>query len=309
MGKTSIGWTRGDDGSLGETWNPVTGCTKVSAGCKHCYAERVFPRAYAKSGRRFIDVATHPDRLEQPLRWRKPRRVFVNSMSDLFHEDIPEEFIDRVWRVMTKARQHTFQILTKRPERMLAYLSRFRPDGDGWMTRDGRPAMGELQSGPLTSTPHWPSKHIWLGVSVEDQETANERIPLLLQTPAALRFVSYEPALEPVRWDFSWLPHGSVDSMFPRLDWIIVGGESGPGARPFDIAWARETLLQCRKAGIACFVKQLGARPIAAKMELLAAGWAVEPDYPPCFRLDLRDRKGENPAEWPADLRVQEFPR
>lgn len=172
-GATKIQWTD-------ETWNPVTGCTKVSQGCKHCYAERVFPRAYAKTGRCFTDVRTHPERLDQPLRWKKPRRVFVNSMSDLFHEDVPDEFIDKVWEIMANAPDHTFQILTKRPARMLAWTGGV--DAGKW---------------PMWLLP-WPLPNVWLGVSVEDQATADERIPPLLRTAAAVRFISLEPCLGPV---------------------------------------------------------------------------------------------------------------
>jgi protein gp37 len=277
------------------TWNPVTGCTKVSQGCKHCYAERVFPRVYGKHmmqdfhsdagparailpprPRRFTDVVSHPDRLDQPLHWKKPRRVFVNSMSDLFHEDVPDEFLDSVFRVMVRARKHTFQILTKRPERMRAYMGSFKPDGDGWVTRNGVPAMGKIQSSPLIADNNWPPANIWLGTSVEDQETANERIPLLLQTPAAIRFVSYEPALDAVqftRWlyestacancgDASWpAGHCCDDPLIvatPSLHWLIAGGESGPNARPAHPDWFRSARDQCVAAGVAFFFKQWG---------------------------------------------------
>lgn len=186
--KSKIEWTDA-------TWNPVTGCTKVSQGCKNCYAERVFPRAYgskpyiAPNGttpqewrrRKFIDVQCHPERLDQPLRWKKPRRIFVNSMSDLFHESVPDEFIMRVFTVMWQpaASKHIFQILTKRPARMRRFL-----------TSNGAATWW----GGCSSL--W--KHIQLGISCEDQQTANERIPLLLQTPAALRFLSLEPLLGPI---------------------------------------------------------------------------------------------------------------
>jgi protein gp37 len=227
---TTIEWTD-------ESWNPVTGCTKVSAGCKNCYAERVFSRVYGGDvmidqdqlrarKRRFTDVQIHPDRLEQPLRWRAPRRVFVNPMSDLFHEDVPEDFIDKVFAEMAFGQRHTFQILTKRPQRMLDYMA----------TGDRR----ELVACPVMHALdeiEWPLDNVWLGVSVENQETADERIPLLLQTPAAVRFVSYEPALGPVDFRFDWMPHGQIDSMYPRLDWVIVGGESGPRARAGQRVW------------------------------------------------------------------------
>lgn len=292
---TRIQWTDA-------TWNPVTGCTKVSAGCKHCYAERAFPRVYGN--REFADVRTHPNRLDQPLRWKRPRRVFVNSMSDLFHEDVPVDFVLRCWLTMMHAGRHTFQILTKRPARMRSILT----------------------SASFSSIK--PMPHIWLGVSVEDQATADERIPLLLQTPAAVRFVSYEPALGPV--DFTrWIRHAGID-------WIIVGGESGPKARPFDVQWARNTIAQGRAAGVACFVKQLGANirdRNDAGFDAYAETWAEGPDagkptMPSAWpephdiediieatiyqgapvRVRLNDRSGGDPSEWPLDLRVRDFP-
>jgi protein gp37 len=171
---TKIEWTDA-------TWNPVSGCTKVSAGCKNCYAEREWPRltrlipAYA--GREFSDVRCHPERLDQPICWKRPRKVFVNSMSDLFHSAVPDDFIDMVFAAMAIAKQHVFQVLTKRPERMLDY-------------------MCNLNKRPNLSGVCLPN--VWLGVSIEDQATANERIPLLLQTPAAKRFLSIEPMLEPI---------------------------------------------------------------------------------------------------------------
>ena len=169
-------------------------------------------------------------------------------MSDLFHESLPDAAIDRVFAVMADCPQHTFQVLTKRPERMLQYVT-------------GKPLP-----------------NLWLGTSVENQATADVRLPLLLQVPAAVRFVSYEPALGPVGFAFA-------------VDWIIVGGESGPGARPFDIAWARQTIAHCGTTRTACFVKQLGAKPIEG-----------------CHPLALRDRKGGDWSEWPEDLRVRQFP-
>jgi protein gp37 len=176
--RSSIEWTDA-------TWSPVTGCTKVSEGCRHCYAETMAKRFWGD--RHFGDVQCHPDRLEQPLRWRKPRRVFVNSMSDLFHPAVPDDFIDRVFAVMALCPQHTFQVLTKRPERMRAWF-----DGGEHlrMTRCFRNFQHYTKPvGP------WPLPNVWLGVSVEDQATADERIPVLLDTPSALCFVSAEPLL------------------------------------------------------------------------------------------------------------------
>lgn len=222
--KSKIEWTDA-------TWNPVTGCTKVSQGCKFCYAERVFSRPYP--GRAFTDVRCHPERLDQPLKWKSPRRIFVNSMSDLFHEAVPMEFIMRVIAKMAVCPQHTFQTLTKRPERMMSVLS-------------GVPSIAAFNN-------------LWWGVSVEDQKTADERIPLLLQTPAAVRWVSYEPALGPV--DFSrFLPVETIGGvkMERWLDWIVAGGESGPHARPAHPDWFRQVRDQCQAAGAPFFFKQWG---------------------------------------------------
>lgn len=229
---SSIEWTDA-------TWNSVTGCSKVSQGCKHCYAERIFNRPYP--GRDFTDVRTHPDRLEWPLKWRgskqaksegRPSRIFVNSMSDLFHEKVPDEFIDKVFAVMAMAKQHTFQVLTKRPERMRAFLR--------------NPYWGRSAALP----------NVWLGVSVEDQPTADKRIPILLQTPAAIRFVSYEPAIGPV--DFEQYTGYRRMRDFKELDWVIAGGESGPHARPSHPDWFRSVRDQCQAAGIPFLFKQWG---------------------------------------------------
>lgn len=315
---TNIQWTD-------ETWNPVTGCTKVSQGCKNCYAEKVFPRAYSKDQwpngdgtfrpRRFTDVECHPARLAAPLSWKKPRRVFVNSMSDLFHEDVPFEFIDEVFAVMALRTRHTFQVLTKRPERMREYMSGDRTG----VLEQAFETVANRHGDVAGSVAHenvqargWPPPNVWLGVSVEDQATADERIPLLLETPAALRWVSYEPALGPV--DFRCVKVGASRSLYRAnaltgdgfdgrpLDWIVVGGESGPGARPFDIEWARSTVRQCKDAGVACFVKQLGARVTGQIEHPDNEGYGV-------VAARLNDRKGGDMDEWPKDLRVREWPR
>jgi len=266
MAKTSIEWAT-------DVWNPVTGCNKVSQGCKHCYAETIAERFWAKqyppnpdgSPRKFTDVRVHPERLEDPLKWRKPRRVFVNSMSDLFHPSVPFEYVADVFDVMADDRceHHTFQILTKRPKRIMEFLS--------W--------SGDLLPGDtpmnvnLEVLGHF-GYNVWLGVSVEDQETADERIPSLLQTPAAVRFVSYEPALGPVDFKlvrrepcshmgcFHHVSHpcegcGYQAGRLP-IDWIIMGGESGPGARPMHPDWVRSTRDQCQAAGVPFFFKQWG---------------------------------------------------
>lgn len=259
---TQIEWTD-------ETWNPVTGCSKVSQGCKNCYALREWPRlaanpkATAYFGREFSDVACHPERLDTPLRWTKPRKVFVNSMSDLFHESVPDAFIDQVFAVMALAKRHTFQVLTKRPERMLAYMT-----GLGKSAKrldDAARTVGytfEFEGQYLIS---WPLPNIWLGVSVEDQSTADERIPLLLQTPAAVRWISAEPLLGEVDLGRIVMPDGDAlgsalynDGESAGLDWIVVGGESGPKARPMHPDWVRSLRDQCAEAHVPFLFKQWG---------------------------------------------------
>lgn len=328
--KTGIGWTDA-------TWNPIVGCSRVSEGCTRCYAEREAYRLEHRLGQEKYAGTTRQvggeprwtgavklwePVLHQPTRWTRGRRIFVNAMSDLFHEQVRDDWIDQIVSIMAQTGRHTYQILTKRPARMRAYclaLEVLSPKdrsrrlvrsmyGD---THPARAVVGELpdvQVGDLL----WPLPNVHWGVSVEDQATADGRIPLLLQTPAAVRWVSYEPALGPV--DFSgWLgvlvPNGEGGHVifaddgsgaFQRsLAWIVVGGESGPAARSFDLAWARATIAQCRDAGISVFCKQLGARP---EQRLPSAPLRM------MMSLGLRDRKGADMAEWPEDLRVQEFP-
>lgn len=321
--KSGIQWTDA-------TWNPITGCSKVSQGCKHCYALRDWARVAAPrakpnayTGRAFTDVRFHPERLDQPLRWRRPRRVFVNSMSDLFHEKVTDEAILQVFDVMRQCANgwteqlggehgklvaaHTFQILTKRPARMLDFCSRLR-----FAQNDDRGLYLARELPHNGFNPMRALRNIWLGVSVEDQATADERIPLLLQTPAAVRFVSYEPALGPVSV-FSKMTgellHESGDEFDPgAIDWLIVGGESGPGARPCHVAWIRSAVEQCKGAGVPCFVKQLGALPTSPQMFPTLQGWGTFSSGSG-YWLQLNDRKGGDPAEWPEDLRVREMPQ
>ena len=327
---TGIEWTD-------ETWNPVTGCTKVSPGCAHCYAERLAPKVFAGQTtvdrvtlftrkRKFEDVRCHEDRLDQPLRWRRPRKVFVNSMSDLFHEDVPDAFIDRVFAVMALAPQHTFQILTKRAERMRAYMTTPLRGHTSIPVEIGK--LREWFHRPTNWT--WPHSNVWLGVSVENQHFADERIPLLLQTPAAVRFISAEPLLAPVDLHRIQNPkdgfhasalQGQHDDNFYEfdraLDWVIVGGESGRGARPFDLAWARSIVQQCKDAGVPVFVKQVGASPVVVCPSCVGRG-SDDPtadDYCGnclgCHRqsvISIGHQKGGDPSEWPGDLRVREFP-
>lgn len=301
--KTGIEWTEA-------TWNPVTGCTKESQGCKHCYAEREWarlsanPKATAYFGRAFNDVKCHPERLDQPLRWKRPRRIFVNSMSDLFHESVPFEFIAAVFGAMSHARQHTFQVLTKRPERMQSFFSWLNSQTHHkteWVSQVNHAEF--ICSEPIgsrgsESTPvesltvsayydqsmimlggrphgshacHWPLPNAWIGVSVEDQSTADERIPLLLQTPAAVRWISAEPLLGPVdlsgeylaarcggSYPFKGLEAQHRTKLIDLLDWVVVGGESGPKARPMHPDWARSLRDQCAAAGVPFLFKQWG---------------------------------------------------
>lgn len=250
MSSTStIEWTEA-------TWNPVTGCRKVSEGCDNCYAETFAERWRGIPDHPFeqgFDVRLWPDRLTLPLRWRKPRKVFVNSMSDLFIDEVGDEFVAQVFAVMVAAPQHTFQVLTKRPGRMRSLLSseafwRLVSAGLGRLWSTTPPA-------PLRCTPSW----IWLGVSAESQKWADVRIPALLATPATVRFVSAEPLLGPIRMDPSWLAVPGQGIRQGCLSWVIVGGESGPRARPMHPDWARSLRDQCCDAGVAFFFKQWGA--------------------------------------------------
>lgn len=293
MGKTAIEWTE-------ETWNPIRGCTRVSAGCMNCYAERVAMR-FSGPGQPYEGLVqmtnSHPQwtgkvqfvgkHLHDPLKWKEPRRVFVNSMSDLFHEGMTDQQIDRVFAVMAMSPKHTFQVLTKRPERMAWYLSE-----PGLRARIAREANVMMRSGKGANSDAlahvftwgrlehaepgeyvnylagiadrcWPLPNVWLGVSVENQKAANERISLLLQTPAAVRWISAEPLLGPILFK----RYGK-----PLLDWVVCGGESGPGARPMHPDWARSLRDQCKAAGVAFFFKQWG--------EWIGAGQEVERPTP-----------------------------
>lgn len=315
---TAIEWTDA-------TWNPVTGCSVVSAGCTNCYAMRLAGTRLAhhpsragltrdtKAGPVWTGaVRLNEEWLDQPLRWNRPRKIFVCAHGDLFAEAVPDAWIDQVFAVMALAPHHTFQVLTKRPKRMREYLSR-----DGNVRRifelacdmvvvDQVPAVllvegiedpGLMPSWPRVRLGNWPIPNVWLGVSVEDQERSDERIPELLETPAALRFVSAEPllgpinftevqagegklnALTPFRWEdeieswrgtspdweeafLDWYQLSALPEpgpMYKGLDWVIIGGESGQGARPMHPDWARSIRDQCHAAGVPFFFKQWGA--------------------------------------------------
>lgn len=291
MGDTTIEWAQ-------KTWNPITGCTKISPGCQNCYAERMARRLagrygyhqdgwycitcmdyYDESGdcpvcdgglvrTKPFDVTLHPDRLEQPLQWKKPRRVFVCSMGDLFHEDVPFRSIERVF--LSMAQPHIYLALTKRPERMLEFIR--------WEEDRRHDRFDNL----------WPN--VWGLVSIENQETADERIPELLRAPFTVRGVSAEPMLGPVdftTWmsktedDEEWADvlYGAYGRRSP-ISWIIIGCESGPNRRPMKIEWAVDLVQQCQAAQVPVFVKA----------------------------LDIGGKVSKDPKEWPIDLRVREFP-
>ena len=254
MAKTKIAWTDA-------TWSPVTGCTKISAGCTNCYAERMARRLAGRCGYpeapHHFDVRLHPDRLLQPLRWKKPRRVFVCSMSDFFHPMIPLEFQVRAFLVMRQCPQHTFQVLTKRSELM---------------------AMMEYAAGiPML-------ENLWLGVTTENQEQADRRIPDLLRTQAAVRFVSVEPMLGSVdAWQYLGAERNPIGLAYGSVgvDWLIIGCESGPNRRPMELEWAINLVRQCDAAGVATFVKQ----------------------------IPINGRVSHDLTEWPAELQRREYPK
>lgn len=292
MGKTSIEWTStyNADGTVtpGKTWNPLRGCSRISPGCANCYAEKIAAR-FSDPGEPFHTFAERTprphwtgkvelieDKLLEPLSWRKPCRCFVNSMSDLFHEDLPDSDRDRIFAVMALCPHITFQLLTKRADRMERYLTAIRSDGvTSGIISDyyGRPARFFPRACKRLFNREdimpWPLPNVWLGVSVENQEQADARIPHLLRTPAAVRFLSCEPLLGPVdllsmprvgqHWDYltGEKQNGGGKEHTRGIDWVIVGGESGPGARSCNVEWVRSIVRQCRDAGVACFPAHL----------------------------------------------------
>lgn len=271
---STIEWTEA-------TWNPITGCTLVSEGCRHCYAAELattrlrnhpsrtgLARKNAAGEAKFTgEVRFHEQWLDQPLRWKRPRRIFVCAHSDLFHESVPDEWIDRVFAVMALAPQHTFQCLTKRPERARDYLSGLTV---GVRIAGAAIRIPQVGRDVMTFTVDWPLPNVWLGTSVEDQAAADARIPVLLAAPAAVHFLSAEPLLGPIdltgeyltarlgNYPFPWLPDEHRTKIVEMLDWVIVGGESGRHARPMHPEWARSLRDQCAAAGVAFFFKQWG---------------------------------------------------
>ncbi len=292
MADSSIEWTT-------KTWNPTTGCDQISPGCDNCYALGMARRLKAMGQAKYqtdgdprtsgpgFGLAVHAEALGEPLKWRKPAKVFVNSMSDLFHARVPVDFLTRVWTVMAATPQHTYQILTKRPERMARILTDLCACGGGhrsgvhfksgmdWAATEHNPncvpGLNRDRMPKLWVDDVMPLRNVWLGTSIES-DAYSRRADRLRETPAAVRFISAEPLLGP-------LP--SLD--LTGIDWVIIGGESGPGSRPMSLTWVYDLITKARAAGTAVFVKQVGT--------VLAGGG-----------------KGGDWSKWPADLRIREYP-
>jgi len=274
-----------------DQWNPVSGCTSVSEGCEHCWARGMHQRFHAEP---FSDVRERPERLDKPLHWRKPRTIFVCNTADIYHPKVSFEFIAAVYGVMAACPQHTFLVCTKRPERRLEFMewaARNRgchPDRlvqqEAW-SRLGSAFPLHRIKGTFKEYP-WPLPNVWEAVTVENQQRANERIPILLRTPAAHRWVSAEPLL------------GRICLPSQGINQVIVGGESGAGARPCNVEWIRDIVLQSnrRHSKPKVFVKQLGSNVRDD------GAWGLA--HAVC---KLHDRAGADPTEWPADLRVREL--
>jgi protein gp37 len=328
---TNIEWTH-IPGYKGETWNPVTGCDRISPGCGRCYARTMAKRLKAMGQPHYqrdgdgagFGVSMHEDALDKPLRWKKPRAVFVNSMSDLFHDEVPFDFIDSVFGVMWRAPQHVFLILTKRPKRAREYFDRVvyltDPKGD---------------TGGVARLPDvWPLPNIWMGVSIENSRFT-WRADVLREIPAAVRFISAEPLLDSLypnlcgadlvdgpcildpnhagKCGSARSPAGTRRPLdLNGIDWVIIGGESGPKSRPFHLEHAREIVRECNWHPFdfdgerwlhypdrpAVFVKQFGAKPV----DFIGGIAGTQCD------LDLHDRKGGDIGEWPAELQIREYP-
>ena len=301
---TKIPWTE-------KSWNPVVGCTKIATGCKNCYAERMACRLAYMGQEKYQKVTGYVNEwthwignvfcdesvLDKPLHWRKPRKIFVCSMGDLFHPAVPFEFIDKIFRLFGKVgqRQHIYQILTKRPNRMAEYISYAQKK---WMA-------------------YWPYQKVWLGTSISTQADADKNIPILLQIPAAVRFVSLEPMLARIYLPRSYCTecgritrerqtHGCkygsggncrcgkyLSYVDAKLDWVIIGCESGPGARLCSIEDIRDAVRQCKEANVPVFVKQV----------------PIDIDPGRCQCNSCHDKCSKKPEEWPEDLRIQEYPK
>lgn len=304
MNETKIEWTD-------ISWNPVTGCRECSPGCANCYAARLAATRLADH-RRYQSLAVlganghahwtgevhlHHDKLLEPYRKRKGKKIFVCDMSDLFYEEVPENFIDKVFAVMACSPQHTFQVLTKRVERMAHYMERLADSLRHFIQAASAWGLNVPEEIP------YPLPNVWLGTSIENQKTADARVPVLARIPAAVRFLSIEPLLGPIR-----LPHCTRS-----IHLGILGGESGDNCRACDIEWMRSLRDQLHGFGSAVFIKQLGSKPFATEYcdRPPVAGRTIQSADGKSWQtiLNLRSRKGADTAEWPEDLRIREFPR
>jgi protein gp37 len=313
MAKTSIEWTE-------HNWNPFRGCSKVSPGCQNCYAETIAKR-FSGDGLPYAGVISDrghwngkveliEEKLLEPLKRKTPTTYFVNSMSDTFHEAVPDEWIDKLFAVMAASPNHTFQLLTKRPQRMFKYFQDIEVNPLAHAGWTHRPRISRINFElsrfyELTKLSSFyaaccvriplPFSNVYLGVSVEDQLQADVRIPFLLETPAALRFVSAEPLLGQVSLE-QFLYREDLAHQYEKVDWVIVGGESGPKARPFHLEHAFRIIEDCKRAGTAVFFKQAGSKPVMSF-----------DDQP--VPLKLKSRKGNDLSELPEILRVRELPK
>ncbi|MBD2437402.1 phage Gp37/Gp68 family protein [Nostoc sp. FACHB-110] len=299
---TNIQWTD-------ETWNPIVGCSRISPGCSKCYAATAAASARLQQFPQYQKVKDWDGTVEfvknqllKPLSWKKPKKIFVCSMSDLFHENVPDEWIDKVMAVAAICPQHTFQILTKRPERALEYF-----------TSENRFACIDYQAYEILRAdraPYYrehpvvklPLKNVWIGTTVENQAMANKRIPLLLQIPAVIRWLSVEPLLGEIDLREAGMIQRLIsdnyewENISEEISWVVVGGESGSGARPCNLAWMRSLARQCQDAEVPAFVKQLGSRPFYLK---------CGEKYP----YKISDKKGGVITDFPEDLQIRQFPK
>ncbi|MBN3948389.1 MAG: phage Gp37/Gp68 family protein [Nostoc sp. NMS7] len=321
---TSISWTD-------ETWNAITGCSRISAGCANCYAATAAASPRLQQFPQYQKVADWDGTVEfvesqllKPLSWKKPKRIFVCSMSDLFHENVPDEWRERIFAVMSLCQQHTFQVLTKRPDRALEYFNQQSLWAKWYEAASCHlwSAIGEKFGGLINLQQHFnkqsfPLPNVWIGTSCENQAMADKRIPVLLQISAAVRFLSCEPLLDEVNLShwvgcncpadcFGQDPHNiycpkSTNFVGNHLSWAIVGGESGKGARECHIDWVRSLVQQCFIGDVPVFVKQLGSNPLGSSPYI---------DGVACvnYFVKLRDKKGGDISEFPEDLQVREFP-
>lgn len=307
MGKSKIEWTE-------SSWNPIRAkstyggighhCEHASEGCRNCYAETLNSRfgtglLFTRQNRDNVTIFLDEKMLKVPFGWKVAKKVFVCSMTDLFADFVPDDMIDRMFAVMAATPQHTYQILTKRPERMEKYL-RAKDRVDHWVPhfRDMRTKRSKTPESLLQRR----LPNVWLGTSIEDRKMMHARVPVLLRTPAVVRFLSVEPLLEEI--SLAWF-------LGSGIGWVIIGGESGAGARPLRLSWVRVLLAECEKAGVPVFVKQLGAKPFSPEDRISHRNCGALGRQLPqgVFCRHLNSAKGGDPNEWPEDLRIRQWPQ